>query len=191
MEIVNGLYGEVSLNYADQKGIENLELSRWSEELFGDLNEPVDFDRYTRSVVELKLKYRFHQEYVMKGKQKIVIGTNYPELDILYKKGVPGLFNSEVNYDYVELNVYDDIQMARFGYSQWSATAGTFLNKNSLRVLEHRYFRGSDRFFFSNPVYSLQLLGPTLHTSNEFLQAQFHSITLKAAFSIRFHCSTD
>lgn len=173
MEVVNGLYAEVGFEYADQKGIQNLDLSRWSEQLFGDLNNPTDFKRYTRSIFQVKLKYRFHQKYVMRGKQKIVVGTNYPELDILYKKGIPGMFNSEVNYDYVQIDVFDDIQMARFGYSQWSATAGTYLNKNNLRELEYKFFRGSDRYFFSNPVYSLQLLGPTLSSPNEFLQANF------------------
>jgi hypothetical protein len=173
MEIVNGLYGEVAFEYSDQQGINNLELSKWSGVLFGELNEPIEFNRYVKSELQVKLKYRFHQEFVMKGKRKIVIGTNYPEVDFTYKKGLNGVFGSEVDYDYIEFNVYDDIQMARFGYSQWSATAGTYLSKDNLRVLEHRYFRGSDKWFFSNPVYSLQLLGPTLHTPNEFLQANF------------------
>ena len=173
MEIKNGLFAELGFEFADQKAIDNLELSRWSDRLFGDLNEPIPFERYLKSEVTLKLKYRFHQRYVMRGNQKIIIGSNYPEINFTYRKGLPGVLGCEVNYDYADVEIYDDIQLARFGYSQWSASMGTYFNKANLRVLEHKYFRGSDRWFFSNPVFSLQLLGPTLHTPNEWFQANY------------------
>lgn len=168
MEVVNGLFAELSFEYTDQQSIDNLQLSNWSGQLFGDLNDPVPFERYTKSELKITAKYRFAQKYVMKGKEKIIIGTDYPEIDIEYRKGLPGLFGSEVNYDYVEISASGEIPLARFGYTRWSASAGTYLNKANLRVLEHKYFRGSDRWFFSDPSSTFQLLDQTLHTPNEF-----------------------
>jgi hypothetical protein len=173
MEIFNGFYGEIGFNYSDQIPIDNLELSKWRAETFGDLNTPVDFDRYVKSEITVDLKYRIKQKYMYKDNRKLIIEAKHPELNLKYRKGVPGLFNSEVNYDYIEVSANHEIQLKRLGSSYWKATAGTYLNKGNLRVLEHKYFRGSDPFFFMDPVKSFQLLGPTLSTPNNFLQANY------------------
>ena len=169
MEVINGLFAELSFAYNDQQSIDNLALSNWSEQLFRALNEPVPFERYTKSELKFTAKYRFAQKHVMKGKQKIIIGTDYPEIDIVYRKGIPGLFNSEVNYDYLEISASGEIPLKRFGYTRWSGSVGSYINKTNLRVLEHKYFRGSDNWFFSNPSNTFQRLPQSFHTPNEFL----------------------
>ena len=173
MEIVNGLFAELSLTFSDQRTIEGLELSNWSGELFGDLNSPVDFERYKRAEVSLFMKYNIRQKYQIKKGRKLILGTDFPQLNLTYRKGVPGLFGSEVNYDYLEIGATDTWDLARLGTSRWKVQMGTYLNKKDLRILEHKYFRGSDPGFFSDPLRSFQLLGPTLHSPNEWFQANY------------------
>ena len=173
IEIVNGLYGRATLSYSDRSNITGLELSNWSDQLFGELNTPVNFERYKIAMLEVQFLYRFKQKYIIKKNEKQIVGTKYPEIALTYKKGIPNLLDSEVNFDFIELKVSDEINLGNYGDSKWSALAGSFVNDASLRFIEHKFFRGSDRFFFSNPLMSHQLLDSTFNTRNPYFQGFF------------------
>ncbi len=174
MELFNGLYGELKFNYSNKIAITDLQLADWINDIFIDtLNTPTDFPDYTKSEFRLQLTYIPKQRYYYKKNKKIVLGSDYPTFNLIYQKGIPSLFNSEVNFDYIEIGAYDEIKIPQLGSSKWNIQAGTFLNKNNLRVLEWKYFRGSDYFFFSNPLKSFQLLGPTLSTFNEYIRGNY------------------
>lgn len=173
IEIVNGLFAEVTFEYSDQFAINNMQQNPWEDSLFGSLNTPLDFEEYIKTEIRLELKYRFKQKYIIKNRRKILVGTKYPEVRFYYRKGIPRLFGSEVDFDYIEFGSADEMKIGRFGTSMWNVLFGAFLNKKDLRLLEYKYFRGSDSFIFSDPTRSFQLVGLTLNTANSFFRMNY------------------
>lgn len=192
MEIINGLFGELTFDFAGQNPINaldlNTDITQTSLEFLFPASKdsgnftPVDFDLYTKAEFKLELKYRYKQKYLIKGGKKYLLGSKYPELRFIYRKCIPGIINSNVEFDYIELGAKDEVQLARFGASSWDVQFGTFSNTNYLPYPEHKFFRSSDRYFFSDPTRSFQLLefkdsvtgrNTSINTENSFFRANY------------------
>jgi hypothetical protein len=176
-EIVNGLYGRLSYDYSTRRSIADIDPAPWQDTLYaiGFWTPPQPYETYTVSIFELEFLYRFKQKYVIKKGKKIIIGTEYPQLRLTYRKGVPGMFGSDVNFNYVEIGATDEVTLGTFGKMKWDVEAGSFIgdanNLDNIQFIEQKFFRGSDFFFFSNPLQSMQMLDSTFFTSRPFVQA--------------------
>ncbi len=177
-EIVNGLYGRIKFSYSDKRSIENLDmgpivgyLNSIDTTEIELLNEPITFERYKMALIEFKFHYRFKQKYIIKNDEKLIIGSEYPEIELIFKQGIPTLFNSEVNFNLIEFRLSDEINFGNLGDSKWKVIGGSFINRKKLRIIEHKYFKESDVGFFSNPLNSHQTLDSTLSTDAPYIQA--------------------
>ena len=178
-EIVNGLYGRIKFEFADRQPLGDIDQGPVFE-FFQSLDTveevqlfppPPPFERYKVSLFELKFQYRFRQKYIIKNGEKLIIGTEYPEIEMSFRQGIPNLFGSEVSFNMLEFKVSDEINFGNYGDSNWNLIAGSFLNKKDLRVIEHRFFKESDQGFFSNPLHTHQALDTNYNTNGPYLQA--------------------
>ncbi|MBI1184651.1 hypothetical protein GC194_10285 [bacterium] len=172
-EWFNGFYMGARLEWSDQKSLEGYTLANWSNTLFGDLNKPTPFERYTKMELEVNATIRFKQEYYLRPNQKIIKGSKYPQVHIHYKWGIPNILGSMVHYQFLEVRVSDAFKIGSMGQSKYNVYAGSFIKSQPQRFIDNKFFRGSDRFFYSNPLYSFQLLGPTISTSKPYLQGHY------------------
>lgn len=172
-ELVNGLFGEITFEYSDQSPIPDLEMRPFWDTIYSALASPIVFDRYTKTEVRVEFRFRFKQKYIIKKNQKLILGSKYPELRVFYRKGIPKLFNSVVNFDYLEIGSFDDLRLKRWGTSSWNILYGAFLNKKNLRTLENKFFRGSDVGLMIDPLRTFQLLDSTMRTSNSFFRVNY------------------
>lgn len=169
LELINGLYFKAGIFYSNRQSIDDIEYPSWVDN-FGFFSKPDPFEGYKIFMTDLEFSYHFRQKYQLRGNQKIIIGSQWPVLSFQYKKGIPNLMGGESNFDYAELRLTDEINLNGLGNSEFKFVAGSFLRKQDLRLIEHKYFRTSDKFFFSNPINSQQLLDTALNTANSFIQ---------------------
>lgn len=173
-ELINGLYMSTELLYSDRNSIENINYPPWIDSLPPEIFQPpMAFDRYKIFLLTAEFEYQFRQKYTIRKGRKIVYGSPWPRINFIYKKAIPNFFESEADFDFAELTVTDDINLNSFGTTNLKFTAGQYLQKKDLRLIEYKYFRRSDYFFFSNPVNTMQLLDTALNTSRSYLQFNY------------------
>jgi hypothetical protein len=171
-ELVNGLYLKSKVLFSDRKSIDSLKYPSWIS-YFGNFQQAQTFNPYRIFLTTVELEYHFRQKYYIRKNKKVVLGSPWPIVNLVYKKGIPSLFGAQANFDFLELQLKDEIKLNSFGNAEIKLRAGSFLRKQDLRVIEHTFFRPSDRLFFSNPVNTLQLLDTALNTSNSYVQFNF------------------
>ncbi|HLP53731.1 MAG TPA: DUF5686 and carboxypeptidase regulatory-like domain-containing protein [Fluviicola sp.] len=169
LELINGLYFKTGIFYSNRSSIDNIEYPSWVDQ-FGFFSKPEPFECYKIFMTDFEFSYHFRQKYILKGNQKIIVGSQWPVLSVQYKKGIPKLFGGQSDFDFMEVRLTDEINLNSLGNSEFKFVAGSFLRKQDLRLIEHKYFRTSDKFFFSNPINSQQLLDTALNTANSYIQ---------------------
>ena len=169
MEILNGLYLENSFLYSNRSSIAGINYPTWVDG-FGTFAKPTPFEGYKISLLTTEFEYHHQQKYLIKNKRKVVLGSKWPTVAAKFNVGVPSLFGGQSNFGFLEFRIADERKLRTFGDFFFKLTFGQFLYKNDLRVIEHKYFRTSDNFFFSNPTNSMQSLDTNMNTSVGYLQ---------------------
>jgi hypothetical protein len=172
-EITNGLYVKGSLLYSDRQSINNIKYPSWLDSAWGIFATPQPFPQYKIFLTTIDVEYHFRQKYYIRKNKKVVLGSPWPVIAFQYKKGIPNLAQAEADFDFIEFKITDEANLNTFGNLQTKLVFGSFLQKKDLRYIENKFFRTSDRIFFSNPVGTLQLLDTALNTSNSYLQFNF------------------
>lgn len=103
--------------------------------------------------VETILSYTYGQHYARRPDGKIYESPRYPTLKLTYRKGIRGVFNSAVNYDFMSADIFQEkVRLGLFGYSSFYLSAGKFLNTRSLFYPDLRHFTGNQTSVY-NPLF--------------------------------------
>lgn len=161
-EWFNGFYTRLGFEYSTRSSIQGLQFAQWTNDLFGARNEPAPFDTYTVAQIGIEVLIRPFQRYYLKGRQKIVLSSKWPDFRFIFKQGVPDLFGSDVQFSKYEFVVDDMLRFGVLGESFYRFSSGGFLNDPStVRFIEYKWFRGGDFFLFTHPLFTYQALPET------------------------------
>ncbi len=97
-------------------------------------------DRYT--VVSMRLDIRPWQKFSVRNGRKRFFSNNQPVFAIRYRKGI-SLFDSDVNYDFLEGSVRYEPRVFAASTLQMSVSGGKFLTGNAVFFPDFKHFTGN------------------------------------------------
>lgn len=183
-ELTNGLQASLFVEYTRNTNLVNtssFKIRDLKEEEYTS-NNPFDpdhesplFPTYKALIANAALTYTFGQTYITRPDRKIYEASKYPSIRLSYKKGIKGLFDSDVDYDLISAEVYQNrISSGLWGYSSFVVGAGKFLNNNVVYYPEFKHFRGNNSLFSLPNLRKFLFLDFYLQsTDREYVEAHF------------------
>ncbi len=175
-EIVNGLFLFTDANIAFRRSVSDYKTNSQVDSLFGDIlenNQAVYFKPYNALYGQVRLEYTPRQRYIREPKEKIILGSRWPTFYISWRKGIPDMLGSEVNFDFLETGIQQEIKLGLAGISRYTIKSGTFLSRKDLRLVDYKFQRRGDPYLFLNPNEAFQALDSTFPIFNRFYEAHY------------------
>jgi len=169
-EIVNGLFINTGISWNDRQTINGLETASFLNELFEEEEPVLVFEPYTAAITTIQFSYTPAQQYMREPNRKVNLGSKFPTFHLKHVKGWNNFLSSDIDFDYVEFEVEQDLILGVLGNTRYTAKTGTFVNTKKLEFIDLKRFRESDPILYSPPLQSFQLLDTSLQTSKPFIE---------------------
>ena len=176
LEIKNGLFLYTDLDLSFRRSLSNYKTNPHIDSLFGDWlddNRAVAFAPYNTVHTRVRLAYTPRQKYIREPREKIILGSKWPTFYAEWEKGIPILFNSTIDFDYLEFGMQQELKLGVTGVSKYKIITGSFLNTKDLRLVDYKFQRRGDPIFFMNPHEAFQSLDSTFPVFKRFYQGHY------------------
>jgi Family of unknown function (DUF5686)/CarboxypepD_reg-like domain len=186
VELLNGLVLSNKLEYTVRRSVADYKTnSKYDSSWIGGSlsnNVAVQFATYDAFYNTIGLEYTPFQKYIREPKEKIILGSKWPTVGVSWRKGIPGVLGSKINFDYLEFGIAQKLKLGLAGESRYTFITGSFLTRKDLRLVDYKFMRRGDPLFFSNPTLSFQSLDSTFPAFKRFYEGhylhQFHGAIL-------------
>ena len=171
-ELINGLYFSVDGEFSERRSLDGYKFVTLFDNSLPN-NDPLAFSTYQAYVSNLSFSYVPKQKFMREPYRKVILGSAWPTFSAYYQTGIPRLFGSDVNFQYLQLEIAQTFKIGTIGTSNYRLAGGKFLTSEIVRDPDFKYQRRSDPIWFSNPLYSFQGLDTTLPSKDLILEAHF------------------
>lgn len=171
-ELFNGFYFESIFRMSERRSLDGYKFLTDIDSVLPN-NDPSKFESYQAFIADFTIKFIPAQKYMREPYRKVVLGSKWPTFYLSYEKGIPDLFGSDVNHDYLSGGVLQTFKIGTLGTSSYHLRTGLFLNTQQLKDADRKFQRRSDPIWFSNPLYSFQGLDTLLPTEKIYYEAHF------------------
>lgn len=171
-ELINGLFLQVQGELSDRKDMSKYTFDKFGDSLFEN-NRPLAFVDHRAFFASVNLSYTPFQRYMSEPKEKVILGSAWPTFSINYKQAVPGVFRSNIDFQYLEYRIEHTFPWGLMGSSELRAVSGSFLSSKNVNVVDYRYQRRGDIGVFTPPMYNFQRLDSTFTTFKRFYEVHY------------------
>ncbi|RZK60404.1 MAG: carboxypeptidase-like regulatory domain-containing protein [Pedobacter sp.] len=183
-ELADGLQAAISIDYAQNRTLQNTsdykirnvkDEEYTSNNPFSPTTETPLFPTYQSFSISAGLTYTIGQKYITRPDAKIYEESKFPRFNLGYRKGFKGILNSDVDYDLLSLEIYQEhVRLGLVGYSSIVVGAGKFLNNNTVYYPESKHFRGNNSTIFPSNLRKFRYLDFYQYsTSKQYIEAHF------------------
>jgi hypothetical protein len=176
LEIANGLFLKTGAELAMRRSLAGYKTNDKVDSLFGNIledNQAVAFDPYNAVYGEIRLSYTPRQKYIREPKEKIILGSKWPTFYVQWRKGIPNVLKSTIDFDYLEVGVEQELKLGVTGVSKYKILSGNFPNTRDLRMIDYKFQRRGDPILFMNPNEAFQSLDSTFPVFKRFYQGHY------------------
>jgi len=149
IDLANGLRLSVSARYSEKKHLENS--TDYSFFFVDDRdyedNQPENIhltnyplENQESFVFSLGLSYTPDYYYRIRKGVKYMASSDYPTFRIEYQKSIPGAFNSQADFDFIEGQISQSKDLGIFSNLDWSICAGVFITKKYMHFSDFKHF---------------------------------------------------
>ena len=171
-ELINGLYLGTEVEFAERRSLKGYNFSTVLDNVIPN-NNPIDFNPYQAFIFDLSLSYTPQQKYMREPYRKVLLGSAWPTFSLSYERGIPKLFGSDVDHEYLNLSINQTLKISTLGTTSYRIVGGKFLSSRALKDVDYKFQRRSDPIWFSNPMYSFQGLDSTMPTKDYIFEVHF------------------
>lgn len=180
IELLNGLYINNRVELSFRRSASRYKLNQDSISYLGGLiklspqDVPIEFPAYKGIFNTISLSYTPQQKYLREPREKVILGSKWPTFTATWRKAIPAnITKAIVDYDYVELGIHQQVNVALYGVTTYSLKYGNFINKTKLLEPDYKFIRSRDRLFFLNPATTFQGIQETFPVFNEFYELHY------------------
>lgn len=171
-EIVNGLFFRIQGEFSDRKDIAYFKFSKTGDSLFTN-NKPLSFTPHMAVFADFNLSYTPFQRYLSEPKQKVILGSTWPTFSVNYRRALPGIFKSTIDYEYLEFRADHIFPWGLLGKSELKVVSGSFISHKNINVIDYKYQRRGDPSIFTPPMYAYQMLDSTFKTFKRYYEVRY------------------
>ena len=177
LELANGLFLYTGGEIAFRRSLSEYRTNPKLDDLFPEIldnDTAVAFEPYNAVYGKVRLQYTPGQRYIREPKEKVILGSKWPTFYASIRKGIPGVFKSKVDFNYLEFGIEQELKLGVTGVSKYSIRSGSFLSQKDLRLVDYKFQRRGDPILFMNPNEAFQSLDSTFPTFRRFYQAHYY-----------------
>jgi hypothetical protein len=171
-ELFNGFYADINFEFSERRSINGYKFLNFLDKDIPN-SDPTEFLTYQAAITELSINYTPKQKFMREPNIKVLLGSRFPTFYATYERGLPRIFGSDINHEYLRVGIMQTFKIGTLGTSSYNIMSGKFLSAKNLYAADFKFQRRSDPIWFSNPLYSFQGQDSSLPSKDLFLEGHF------------------